>query len=103
MKCSHLILGMTVAAAALAGPAKADQLEDIIANKTLRCATFADVPPFAAPDSKTREMVGFDVDLCGAIARELGAGRLVETGTHAELIARDGAYAAMVRAQAGEA
>ena len=33
----------------------------------------------------------------------LGAGKLVETGTHAELLARDGAYAAMVRAQAGEA
>jgi len=32
----------------------------------------------------------------------LGGGKLVETGTHAELIARDGAYAAMVRAQAGE-
>jgi ATP-binding cassette, subfamily B, bacterial MsbA len=32
----------------------------------------------------------------------LGAGKLVETGTHAGLMARDGAYAAMVRAQAGE-
>lgn len=32
----------------------------------------------------------------------LGAGKLIETGSHAELIARDGAYAAMVRAQAGE-
>ena len=34
--------------------------------------TFADVPPFAAPDPKSREMVGFDVDLCGAIAKHLG-------------------------------
>ncbi|WP_431323832.1 ABC transporter substrate-binding protein [Rhizobium sp. YTU87027] len=72
MKCRHLILSATVAAAALAGPVKADQLNDIMTNKTLRCATFADVPPFASPDAKTREMVGFDVDLCGAIARELG-------------------------------
>ncbi|CAK7259878.1 ABC transporter substrate-binding protein [Shinella yambaruensis] len=72
MTYQHLILAATVAAAALAGPARADQLDDILANKTLRCATFADVPPFAAPDTQTREMVGFDVDLCGAIARELG-------------------------------
>jgi len=72
MKCHQLILAASVAAAALAGPVKADRLDDILANKTLRCATFADVPPFATPDTKTREMVGFDVDLCGAIARELG-------------------------------
>ena len=37
--------------------------------RSSRCGTFADVPPFAAPDPKTREMVGFDVDLCNAIAK----------------------------------
>jgi len=52
--------------------ASADQLQDIVQRKELRCGTFADVPPFAAPDPKTREMAGFDVDLCGAIAKSLG-------------------------------
>ena len=58
-------------ASAAALPAKADQLDTIMSNKTLRCATYADVPPFSSPDPKTREMVGFDVDLCKAIAHEL--------------------------------
>jgi polar amino acid transport system substrate-binding protein len=51
--------------------ASADQLTDILARKELRCGTFADVPPFAAPDPKTREMVGHDVDVCQAIAKRL--------------------------------
>src|SRR6478672_9244707 len=57
---------------ALSSAALADQWSDISARKELRCGTFADVPPFAAPDPKTREMVGHDVDLCNAIAKELG-------------------------------
>ncbi|UXS54993.1 ABC transporter substrate-binding protein [Agrobacterium tumefaciens] len=69
-KCITLTAVLATSAAVF--PAKADQLDTIIANKTLRCATFADVPPFASPDPKTREMAGFDVDLCGAIAKELG-------------------------------
>jgi polar amino acid transport system substrate-binding protein len=52
--------------------ALADQWQDIQQRKELRCGTFADVPPFAAPDPKTREMVGFDVDLCTALAKRLG-------------------------------
>jgi len=56
----------------LAVAAHADQWQDIQQRKELRCGTFADVPPFAAPDPKTREMVGFDVDLCSAIAKRLG-------------------------------
>ncbi|MGG7518097.1 ABC transporter substrate-binding protein [Allorhizobium undicola] len=72
MKCKSIIIAGLLAASALVPAAKADVLSDIQANKTLRCATFADVPPFASPDVKTREMVGFDVDLCNAIAREMG-------------------------------
>ena len=57
---------------AASAPVLADQWQDIQQRKELRCATFADVPPFAAPDPKTREMVGFDVDLCNALAKQLG-------------------------------
>nr|WP_025038717.1 ABC transporter substrate-binding protein [Bradyrhizobium sp. DOA9]GAJ37902.1 glutamine-binding periplasmic protein precursor [Bradyrhizobium sp. DOA9] len=56
----------------LAPVAIADQLADIMQRKELRCGTFADVTPFAAPDPKTREMAGFDVDLCRAIAKRWG-------------------------------
>ncbi|MGJ7510229.1 ABC transporter substrate-binding protein [Variovorax sp. GT1P44] len=52
--------------------AQADQWDEIGQRKELKCGTFADVPPFAAPDPKTREMVGFDVDLCNALAKQLG-------------------------------
>jgi polar amino acid transport system substrate-binding protein len=52
--------------------AHADQWTDMAQRKELKCGTFADVPPFAAPDPKTREMVGFDVDMCMAMAKQLG-------------------------------
>jgi polar amino acid transport system substrate-binding protein len=68
-------IGLAVALASLSGiasSATADQMSDIMQRKELRCGTFADVPPFAAPDPKTREMVGFDVDLCKAIAKRWG-------------------------------
>ncbi len=58
--------------AAAAQSARADQWDDIMQHKELKCGTFADVPPFAAPDPKTREMVGFDVDMCRALAKHFG-------------------------------
>src|SRR5205085_7711394 len=61
-----------LALCAASAPALADQWQEIQQRKELRCATFADVPPFAAPDPKTREMVGFDVDLCKSIAKRWG-------------------------------
>ncbi|MDB5861531.1 MAG: putative amino-acid-binding periplasmic abc transporter protein [Ramlibacter sp.] len=64
-----VLAGLLSAASA---PVLADQWQDVQQRKELRCATFADVPPFAAPDPKSREMVGFDVDLCNALAKQLG-------------------------------
>ena len=66
------IFAAVAALASVSAPVLADQWQDIQQRKELRCATFADVPPFAAPDTKTREMVGFDVDLCNALARQFG-------------------------------
>jgi len=65
---------LTAIAALLAASqyAHADQWQDMVQRKELKCGTFADVPPFAAPDVKTREMVGFDVDMCNALAKQLG-------------------------------
>jgi polar amino acid transport system substrate-binding protein len=72
-KPTALQLGaLGVCLSALSLLAHADQWADIAARKELKCGTFADVPPFAAPDPKTREMVGHDVDLCSALAKELG-------------------------------
>jgi polar amino acid transport system substrate-binding protein len=72
-KSASIILAIGIAGVAgIASAAGADQLSDIMQRKELRCGTFADVPPFAAPDPKTREMVGFDVDLCKAIAKRWG-------------------------------
>lgn len=67
---SLAVLSLCLGGASLS--ARADQLQEIQKRKELLCGTFADVPPFAAPDPKTREMVGFDVDLCNAIAKRLG-------------------------------
>jgi polar amino acid transport system substrate-binding protein len=72
MKPGLIFACLALAVATIALPARADELQDILQRKVLRCATFADVPPFAAPDPKTREMVGFDVDLCKAVAQHLG-------------------------------
>lgn len=72
MKTHVPIALAALAFAAAVAPAQADQLGDIMQRKELRCGTFADVPPFAAPDAKTREMAGFDVDMCMAIAKRWG-------------------------------
>lgn len=53
-------------------PSLADMLSDIQGRGVLNCGVYSDVPPFSSPDIKTRQLVGMDVDLCGALAKQMG-------------------------------
>ncbi|TDG08334.1 transporter substrate-binding domain-containing protein [Paraburkholderia guartelaensis] len=50
----------------------ADELADIKARGTLVCGTQNASEPYAFPDPNTRQIVGFDVDVCRALAQGLG-------------------------------
>lgn len=71
MGMKHLFTALALGPLAVA-IAQADQLSDIMAKQSLSCGVYADVPPFSAPDPKTRELVGMDVDLCKALAKTMG-------------------------------
>ncbi|CAN0655607.1 hydroxyproline transporter system substrate-binding protein [Nitratireductor aquimarinus] len=74
-----IIVGGLMAAAMVAGPAKADKLDDIIASGTLRCAVVLDFPPMGSRD-ENNEPIGFDVDYCNDLAKALGVeAEIVET------------------------
>ncbi len=63
---------LTIIALTAVGTARADELADIKARGTLVCGTQNASEPYAFPDPATREIVGFDVDVCHALAQGLG-------------------------------
>jgi polar amino acid transport system substrate-binding protein len=65
------IMGLSIGLFSL-NSAHADVLNEVLAVNRLRCGVYADVPPFSSPDPVSRNMVGMDVDLCTAVAAELG-------------------------------
>lgn len=54
------------------GAANADQLADIKSKGVLTCGTLGTSEPFSFPDPQTREIQGYDVDFCKAVAKSLG-------------------------------
>lgn len=68
LSCAMLAMPLMMAFSS----AQADALADIQARGQLNCAVYSDVPPFSSPDPKTRQLVGMDVDLCGALAKQMG-------------------------------
>ncbi|MFT4131462.1 transporter substrate-binding domain-containing protein [Labrys sp. (in: a-proteobacteria)] len=78
MRKSVAVFGL-MAAIAMASPAKADKLDDIIASGTLRCAVVLDFPPMGSRDANNNP-IGFDVDYCNDLAKALGVkAEIVET------------------------
>eukprot|EP01037_Dinobryon_pediforme_P026466 gene26466-28997_t len=73
MKLNLLLSGLLLSCTAgIALQAHADQLQEVNARKELICGVYADVVPFSYPDQKSRALVGMDVDLCNALAKEMG-------------------------------
>lgn len=52
--------------------AQADQLQDVKEKGVLVCGTFGTVQPFSFTNPTTREVEGYEVDVCKAIATDLG-------------------------------
>src|SRR3546814_11282612 len=52
--------------------ASANALDDVKSRNTLVCGTLGTSEPFSFQDPKTRQVVGYEVDLCKEIADHLG-------------------------------
>ncbi|MDR6855684.1 ABC transporter substrate-binding protein [Variovorax guangxiensis] len=65
-------VALAVGLLAFAGIASADQLGTIKQRGSLVCATLGTAEPFSFSDPATREIRGYDVDFCKAVADSLG-------------------------------
>jgi len=68
----NAILTLLPVMLACANVAQANALDDIKTRGTLVCGTLGTSEPFSFQDPKTRQVVGYEVDLCKEIADNLG-------------------------------
>ncbi len=69
---SHFLLAATVAASLLATAARADQLDDIKKKGEIVFGVLGTDEPNSFVDPKTRDIVGYEVDIATAIAKKIG-------------------------------
>jgi polar amino acid transport system substrate-binding protein len=74
MKTFVTAVVLTLSAVFLIGApsARADELSDIQRRGSLICGTMGTLEPFSFQDPKTRETIGYEIDLCQAVAKALG-------------------------------
>lgn len=63
---------LLIAFCGIATTANANRLEEIKSRGRLICATLSGTEPLAFQDPRTRQYIGFDIDLCNALAQRLG-------------------------------
>jgi polar amino acid transport system substrate-binding protein len=68
----RVVVGWMIVWSACAPSARADQLADIKHKGELVCGVLATDEPMSFVDPSTRTIVGYEVDLCEAIARRIG-------------------------------
>ncbi len=78
-----VILGLAAAAIFASSSVLANKLADIKARGSIICGTQNASSPYGFQDPKTREYVGYDVDICNAIAKQMGV-KLVHKGLSTE-------------------
>jgi len=68
------LLSLLAVAAVTAGTtaAHADELADVKAKGVLTCGVVSTLEPFAFQDAASREVVGYDVDFCKSVAKQMG-------------------------------
>jgi polar amino acid transport system substrate-binding protein len=72
MKLRKLFYCWAVTGLLCTSAAHADQLADIRAKGTLVCGVVGTLEPFAFQDTASRDVVGYDVDFCKAVAKQMG-------------------------------
>jgi polar amino acid transport system substrate-binding protein len=66
------VLALALPLALAAMPAKADLLDDVKSRNSLVCGTLGTSQPFSFQDASTRQLVGYDVDICKLVADKIG-------------------------------
>jgi polar amino acid transport system substrate-binding protein len=69
---THVLIAASVAASLFAATARADQLDDIKKKGEIVFGVLGTDEPNSFVDPKTREIVGYEVDIANAIAKKLG-------------------------------
>jgi polar amino acid transport system substrate-binding protein len=64
--------GLLIVLAGVASNSYANRLEEIKSRGRLICATLSGTEPLAFQDPRTRQYIGFDIDLCQALAKRFG-------------------------------